>query len=215
MMTKALTATLLTSVSLVGLGGCGGSESSPTSADAGVADAAADMAPATIIPKETVGGEIPPPSRDAEMEVITLPTPYEPTEGCCPVTLWIADQEGNETTALVVGDLPPLKDGVPLMWKDGRWSASVCLPRDEQITYRFFFGQKPQPVLVDPVEDGGVADAGADAAGEDAAGGESPDADLPLVDDYRANPEFPTAPNDDGTIQNVYPAVSVCGTTGT
>jgi hypothetical protein len=213
------TLTVTTCLSLAGFG-CGGSSPAPARSDAAVADAAAnagiDTGPTMIVPRETIGGIIPAP--DAAAPPVVLTTPYEPTTtGCCPVTLWVADPDGNETTAIVIGDLPPLRAGVPLTWKDGRWSANVCLPRDEQLTYRFYFGKKPEPVLVDDagapggdagdVADAGVVDADDPAPTTDAAG--------PLIDDYRFNPTFPTAPAESGSSKNVYPAVSVCGTTDT
>jgi hypothetical protein len=215
---KAMAASLaLAGAGLLASLGCGGSDTRPPISDAAASDAAVDAAvdrgPAMIVPRETIGGIIPAP--DAAAPPVVLPTPYEPTTtGCCPVTLWVADPDGNETTAIVIGDLPPLRAGVPLTWKDGRWSANVCLPRDEQITYRFYFGKNPKPILVD---DAGAPDAGdlADAGAVDASDPlPSIDAAGPLIDDYRFNPSFPTAPTGSGSSKNVYPAVSVCGTTG-
>ena len=210
----------------VGLGGCG--DDNPGAAASGTADAGRDAgvdaaAPSgPIVPAMTVGGTIPAPPPDTGPEAVVLPTPYVGPSGCCAVTLGIADPDGNETTAMLVGDLPPLSQGVPLAWKDGRWSAMVCLPVEEQFTYRFYFGKKPLDVLKDDEgssQDAGIAGAeGIDAGASDAeplpVGGSDQDAAAPLVDDYRFDPTAPTGTNDDGSTQNVYPAISVCGTTG-
>jgi hypothetical protein len=139
----------------------------PDGGDAGSRDAAEDLPPPP-------GGSIPPPPDGAEAPSITIDANYTPEMECCTVELSIADTDGNETTARLVGDQAPLnaEGGVALTHSDGRWRASVCLPVHTWVKYRFHFGSKMIAPEIPPTPDAGAdadqPDAGADADESDA-----------------------------------------------
>jgi hypothetical protein len=150
------------------------------------------------------GGTLPPPS-DAELPPFTTDAPYVVVnDSCCTVVLSIADPTADETTALLEGDVAPLAAtrGVPLAWADDRWSATVCLPKETLVSYRFYFGQKPRVWDV-PGQDGG-------AGAEDGGAGEAEDAEVELVDDYRTSDEEPTTLDSSAQSWNVFAPVLTC-----
>ncbi|MDX2019359.1 MAG: hypothetical protein SF187_03895 [Deltaproteobacteria bacterium] len=159
------------------------------------ADAGVDVLRQVMLPPST-GASIPP-AGDAGTLQVTLDSGYTNPEACCPTTLWIADVDGNEATAKVIGELPPLSQGVALAWSGGRWSASVCLPLNSLLSYRFYFGKKPVEATdqdaATNTEDGGV----------DAAAPET-------TDDYRYNPLLPTEQAGFDEPTNVFLPTTVC-----
>jgi hypothetical protein len=188
------------------LAGCG-SESAPPRRDAAGGDGGADSSISTGsdagIP---IGGSTLPPAGDAEMPPFTTDAPYVVVNGSsCPVTLSIADPTGDETTALLLGDTPPLSapSGVRLTWAAGRWSAQVALPLETLVSYRFYFGKKPIDYGL-PGDDGGTidGDAGTSEPGDDA----GPE----MVDDYRWSSEVPTRTDWAGDTWNVFAPVLNC-----
>jgi hypothetical protein len=127
-------------------------------------DAAVDPDVALPFPP---GGEIPAPPDGAIPPPITIDANYVPESECCSVELSIADPDGNEMTARLVGDQAPLDvtGGMPLTYSDGRWRATVCLPLHTLVKYRFYFGSKLVTPEIPPSPDGGAADADESDAG--------------------------------------------------
>jgi hypothetical protein len=206
-------------------GGSGGSAGT----DGGI-DAAAG-APAVS------GGEIPAPPDGAVPAPISVDADYTTETKCCPVELSLADATGDETTARVLGDAAGLDaaGGLPLAWSAGRWRATVCLPLDTLLTYRFYFGAKTQapatPVGDVDVDAGAMADAGVTPAPDAEAPFEPPtdDAGVPIeagvdptpapadaapitVEDYRTSSEAPAVVDLDGVGHNLYAPISSCNT---
>jgi hypothetical protein len=152
-----------------------------------------------------IGGSSLPPPTDAEMPPFTTDAPYTLVNGsCCPVVLSIADPDGSETTARIVGDQAPLAAGVPMAWSNGRFSAQVCMPLDTLYLYRFYFGQ----TVAGGAGDGGVSEVADDnSAGW---GGEPVDSAPVLVDDYRWSSEVPTRTDSTGATWNVFAPILSC-----
>jgi hypothetical protein len=193
-------------------------------------DAAAGGAPAVS------GGEIPLPPDGAVPAPITIDADYTTETKCCPVELSLADPTGDETTARVYGDAAGLNapGGVPLAWSTGRWRATVCLPLDTLLTYRFYFGTKmeaPPPPGAGDVDAGAMADADATTASDAEAPFEPPtdDAGVPIeagvdptptppdaapitIEDYRTSDEAPAVVDVDGIGHNLYAPISSCNT---
>lgn len=69
---------------------------------------------------------------------------FDAGPACCDVTFAIADEEANETTAVVLGPTAPLSTGggVNLTHADGKWSASVCMPPSYDGIYYYEFGKR-------------------------------------------------------------------------
>jgi hypothetical protein len=207
----------------------GGGQGGSAGADAGLDAAAGGPAVA--------GGEIPLPPDGAVPAPITIDADYTAETKCCPVELSLADSTGDETTARVTGDAAGLnvEGGVALAYSAGRWRATVCLPLDTLLTYRFYFGTKtqaPAPSASDGETDGGaVADADPTPTPGDAAPFEPPtdDAGVPIeagadptpsppdaalitIEDYRTSDESPSVVDVDGIGHNLYAPISSCST---
>lgn len=187
--------------------GCGGMEAASPK-DAGVSPDSPVALPSVDSGQAgtpVVGGSSLPPPTDAELPPFTTDAPYTlANDSCCPVVISIADPDGSETTAKIVGDQAPLAVGVPMAWSNGRWSAQVCMPLDTLFLYRFYFGQ----TLAGGSSDGGVPD---DADDNSAGwGGEPVDTAPVLVDDYRWSSEVPTRIDSTGATWNVFASVHGC-----
>jgi len=64
---------------------------------------------------------------------------------CCKITFALPDATGNETTALLRGDVTPVDDtGIALTYAAGKWSATACITEQTYLRYRFYFGQVPE-----------------------------------------------------------------------
>ena len=121
------------------------------------------------------------------------PIPGEPEGGsdagaaCCNVTFSLADTTNDESPHRLLGDFGPLAgSGVDLVWSNGKWSATACIPVGAYVRYRFYFGKVPE----DPTSDGGA-----------------------LVDDSRYDTSSPTASDGSGGFVNtVEPAAGCSGT---
>jgi hypothetical protein len=201
--------------SILGLGlalgllpaGCG-SESAPIRDAAASRDSALADAPAVrdALDAITVGGPLPPRS-DAPLSPFTTDAPYViANPSCCTVELSVPDPTGDEVTARVLGDQAPLDRGVALTWSDGQWSASVCLPLDTMLKYRFYFGRKPIDYGVSD-DDGGAGD---DAGASTALPSTPDDAATAMEDDHRWNAEAPTAVDSSGDTWNVFVPIQTC-----
>jgi hypothetical protein len=186
--------------------GCGSDAASPKDAaigaDSPVILPSVDGGEAGI---PAIGGSSLPPPSDAEMPPFTTDAPYTLVNGsCCPLVLSIADPDGSEAAATIVGDQAPLAAGVPMAWSNGRWSAQVCMPLDTLLLYRFYFGH----TLASDTGDGGApVDADDNSAGW---GGEPVDTAPVLVDDYRWSSEVPARTDSTGATWNVFAPILSC-----
>ncbi|MFT5357184.1 MAG: hypothetical protein ACI9KE_004417 [Polyangiales bacterium] len=133
------------------------------------------------------------------------PEPVPEPGPCCEVEFALTDESDAEEASGVLrgADEPLLGEGVALVYEDGAWRATVCMPQSYQGTYYYEFA------LRNEVEDAGV-DASVDAA-VDAGVGPIVDAGSPvpfLV--TRVNRLAPSVADGIIGIANFFTAVTAC-----